>query len=84
MNSSQFDAYLYLLDNSGTVLAQNDDSGGSLNSLIQMQLSPGTYYLGAAAFGGGLGAFELVSTGVPAGGCGFALSSARAATGKAP
>ena len=64
MNSTQFDAYLYVLNSAGVVLAQDDDSGGSLNSLIRLRLSTGTYYLGAAAYSGGLGSFQLVSTSV--------------------
>lgn len=77
MNSG-FDPFLYLLDGARNVLAANDDSGGSLNSLIRYRVSPGTYYLGAAAYSGGTGTFELASSPVPDGeSCGFFLSSER-------
>jgi hypothetical protein len=51
LNSNDFDAYLYLLDAKGNVVAQDDDSGGNLNSLIVDSLSAGTYYVVATAFG---------------------------------
>jgi hypothetical protein len=66
MSSSEFDTYLYLLDGAGNVLAENDDSGGGYNSLIRRHLAPGSYSLGAAAFAGGTGAFQLTSARVPA------------------
>lgn len=62
MNSSQFDTYLHLLSNTGSVLAANDDGGGNLNSLIRWRVSPGTYRLAAAAFAGGTGTFQLTSS----------------------
>jgi predicted Zn finger-like uncharacterized protein len=34
MNSDQFDAYLYILDDTGLTVAQDDDSGGNLNARI--------------------------------------------------
>lgn len=83
MNSTQFDTYLYVLNSSGVVLAEDDDGGEGVNSRILLQLSPGTYSLGAAAFSGGLGAFQLHSQAL-AGGCGSSLSSVRAASEKAP
>lgn len=61
MNSG-FDPYLYLLSNSGAVLAYNDDSNGTLNSLIRIHLSAGSYLLGAAAYNGGTGTFQLTSS----------------------
>jgi hypothetical protein len=83
MTSSQFDTYLYVVNNAGTVLAQDDDGGSGVNSLILLQLSPGTYFLGAAAFSGGLGTFQLHSQAV-AGGCGSPPFPVRAAPDKAP
>lgn len=77
MNSS-FDPFLYLLDGARNVLAANDDSGGSLNSLFRYRVSPGTYYLAAAAYSGGTGPFELASSPVPDDEwCGSFLSSDR-------
>ena len=51
LDSNDFDAYLYLLDAKGNVVAQDDDSGGNLNSLIVDSLTAGTYYVVATAFG---------------------------------
>ena len=51
LDSNDFDAYLYLLDAKGNVVAQDDDSGGGTNSLIVDSLSAGTYYVVATAFG---------------------------------
>jgi hypothetical protein len=76
MSSTQFDTYLYLLDDAGNVLAADDDSGGSLNSRIRMHLSAGTYRLGAAAYSGAYGPFELGSSFVPDGEwCGASFSA---------
>src|SRR5262249_46474145 len=45
------DPYLYLYNSSSTLLAQNDDSQGTLDSrLIFTPSTSGTYYLDAAAF----------------------------------
>jgi serralysin len=45
------DPYLRLRDASGNVLAQNDDSGGSLNSTVNFTANAtGTYYIDAAAW----------------------------------
>ncbi|HEX2077358.1 MAG TPA: DVUA0089 family protein [Longimicrobium sp.] len=69
MNSAQFDTYLFLLDNGRNVLAQDDDGGAGLNSLIRWRVSAGTYYLGAAAYSNGQGGtFQLTSTAVSEGG----------------
>jgi len=51
LDSNDFDAYLYLLDAKGNLVAQDDDSGGNLNSLIVDWLSAGTYYAVATANG---------------------------------
>jgi hypothetical protein len=45
LDSSDFDAYLVLLDAKGNLLAQDDDSGGGTNSRIIQDLSAGTYYV---------------------------------------
>ncbi|WP_417718864.1 pre-peptidase C-terminal domain-containing protein [Salipiger sp.] len=46
------DPYLRLYDSSGTLLAQNDDSNGTLNSQINFTATTaGTYYISAREFG---------------------------------
>jgi Ca2+-binding EF-hand superfamily protein len=59
--SSAFDAYLYLEDSEGNVLAQDDDSGGNLNSrIVHNPAKTGTYRLIATSLGGSaLGVFAL-------------------------
>jgi Ca2+-binding EF-hand superfamily protein len=59
--SRAFDAYLYLADPDGEILAQDDDGGGNLNSRIVYRADRrGTYYLIATSLGGnGLGAFSF-------------------------
>lgn len=58
--SAPLDTYLYLLDASGNVLAQDNDSGGNLTSRLSYFLSPGTYKLVAAtAASGQSGEFTL-------------------------
>ncbi|ATB36468.1 hypothetical protein CYFUS_001883 [Cystobacter fuscus] len=60
--TASLDTYLYLLDANGNVLAQDNDSGGSLTSRLSYSLSPGTYKLVAAtASGGQSGEFTLRS-----------------------
>jgi len=51
LNSSDFDAYLVLLDSKGAVIDQDDDSGGNTNARITRDLAAGTYYLVAKPFG---------------------------------
>ncbi|MEO8597464.1 MAG: PPC domain-containing protein [Candidatus Solibacter sp.] len=45
LTSSEFDAYLKLLDATGAVLDEDDDSGGNTNSRILRELAAGTYFL---------------------------------------
>jgi len=49
--SSEFDAFLVLLDASGAVLDEDDDSGGNTNSRITRDLQAGTYYMVVEPFG---------------------------------
>jgi len=52
MNSTAFDAYLYLFNSAGSVVAQNDDSDGSLNSRISYTATTsGTFTIQATSFG---------------------------------
>lgn len=50
LNSSEFDAYLILLDIKGDVIAQDDDGGSGTNARINMMLKGGTYYVVAKPF----------------------------------
>jgi hypothetical protein len=51
LNSSEFDAYLVLLDSKGAVIDEDDDSGGNTNSLITHRLAAGTYFIVVKPFG---------------------------------
>ena len=50
LTSDDFDAYLYLFNAQGAIIAQNDDAGTSLDSRISLSLPAGTYSIGASAF----------------------------------
>jgi hypothetical protein len=43
--STQFDAYLILLDGKGNMIAADDNSGGGTNARILQNVTPGTYYV---------------------------------------
>lgn len=45
LTSTDFDAYLVVLDGQGNVVAQDDDSGGGTNAEIVQTLPMGTYYV---------------------------------------
>jgi Bacterial pre-peptidase C-terminal domain len=45
VSSSDFDAYLVLLDAQGNLVDQDDDSGGGTNARITTLLGAGTYYV---------------------------------------
>lgn len=58
--SEDFDAYLYLADTSGALLASDDDGGESVNSLIDITLPAGDYVIIVSRFGGSpTGAYTL-------------------------
>lgn len=60
------DPVLRLLGSSGSVIATNDDFGGSLNSRISYTASSsGTFYLDARGYGSNTGSYTLASTGTP-------------------
>src|SRR5262249_33979144 len=80
LNSTDFDTYLYLLDATGSVIAQNDDSapGGSsripANSGFFILPASGTFTIEVTAFSGsGVGNYALSLT-MPAGNCTYAIS----------
>ena len=51
-----FDAYLFLKDDAGKTLAQNDDNGESLDSRIIFKAEKaGTYHVIATSLSGGSG-----------------------------
>ena len=60
VNGSRLDSLLSLMDSSGSSVARNDDSNGSLDS--QILVTPTTsavYYLSAAGYGTSIGAYQL-------------------------
>lgn len=61
--SDAFDAYLRLKDPSGMVVAEDDDSGGNLNSAVVFTApSAGTYQIEVGSFGGtATGAYTLTT-----------------------
>ena len=62
MRSTAVDAFLWLLSESGAVLAQDDDSGLGVNGLdaqITETLSEGCYLVEATTFEGETGAYTL-------------------------
>lgn len=52
MRSDDFDSYLTLYHASGAQITSDDDSGGSLNARIEIELEPGDYRVEASSFGG--------------------------------
>lgn len=50
LNSSDFDAYLVVVDAKGNLVAQDDDSGGGTNARIQQKLAAGQYFVYAKPF----------------------------------
>jgi hypothetical protein len=62
LQSKDFDAYLYLEDGVGNVLAEDDDSGGNLNARIVFTPTvTGEYLLVATTFNkGATGSYKLI------------------------
>jgi len=57
---STLDSHVYAYSASQAQLAHNDDSGGSLDSAVQISVVKGrTYYVKATAFGASIGAYVL-------------------------
>jgi hypothetical protein len=79
---SQLDPYLELLDPDGRTLAEDDDSGGELNSLIQVELPrTGTYTIVARGLADSAGDYALT---VNVEGAGAAPGTAPAGPGTGP
>jgi hypothetical protein len=51
LNSTEFDAYLLLLDSKGAVIDEDDDSGGGTNARIARNLPAGAYFIVVEPFG---------------------------------
>jgi hypothetical protein len=51
LNSSDFDAYLVILDAKGNLVDQDDDSGGGTNARVTRLLPAGAYYVVAKPIG---------------------------------
>jgi serine protease Do len=53
LESGDFDSYLYLFDGKSKLLAQDDDSGGNLNSRIEFRAEhDGVFHILASSLGG--------------------------------
>ncbi|MFK0734592.1 MAG: DVUA0089 family protein [Gloeotrichia echinulata GP01] len=74
-----FDTILFVFDQNGALIDQNDDSNGTLQSTLSTPLAPGTYFLGISSFsnfasgslqdgfngvGNGFGDYTIALTGV--------------------
>ncbi len=62
MTSNDFDAFLYLRDAAGNVVAKDDDSGGNRNALLSYSVvQGGNYTIGATGVtGSAAGAFDVL------------------------
>ena len=57
---TSLDTYLRVYDSQGTLVAENDDENGSLNSALTLDTEGGTYYLQAGSYDdAGTGAYSL-------------------------
>ncbi|MGV3708988.1 MAG: Ig-like domain-containing protein [Gemmatimonas sp.] len=59
MTSTAIDPYLVILDNTGAIVAQDDDAGAGLNAHIEVQLEAGKYHVMANAQPRQTGAYRL-------------------------
>ena len=50
LDGADLDTYLHVYDEAGNLVAENDDSNGSLNSALQLDLAAGTYFISAGAY----------------------------------
>ncbi len=67
---SETDPYLFLLDDSDAIVAENDDrAAGNYDSMIEERLDSGTYTVEATTYSAGVtGSFTLTVTAVPVSG----------------
>lgn len=62
-SGSRLDAYLYVYDSTGQLLAQNDDSGMARDSQVEVSVTAGeTYYVKAAGYRQSVGAYTVTIT----------------------
>ena len=59
LNEFDFDPYLTLYDESDNLYADDDDTGGNLNSLIEINLTEGWYYVLVESIAGNNGLYNL-------------------------
>ena len=52
LKSAEGDSYLYLLNEDGSRIADNDDGGAGVNARVERDLAPGTYLVEATTVGG--------------------------------
>ena len=70
LTSSEADSYLYLLDEDGNRITDNDDGGARLNARVERDLTPAVYLVEATTFGGrGRGAADFTLSVAPVAGC---------------
>ncbi len=65
LQSAMFDSYLYLIDNNGTVVLENDDDGGGIDgtdSLINSLIPEGDHTLVVTSFDGSAGDYKMTTT----------------------
>ena len=68
--STEADSYLYLLDEDGNRITDNDDGGRRLNARVERDLTPAVYLVEATTFGGrGRGAADFTLSVSPVAGC---------------
>jgi uncharacterized protein YjdB len=59
LTSNAVDPFLFLVDQNGNAVAQDDDAGTGANSRIEVQLTPGQYFAFVTARPNQLGAYRL-------------------------
>lgn len=70
LTSSDFDTYLYLLDQNGSTVEEDDDDGSGQNSKIVLHLDPGDYTLLVTSYCKDTGAFRLQTSWLDPQACG--------------
>jgi hypothetical protein len=82
MKSTDFDAYLALLDKDNQDIGEDDDSGGNTDAKITMSLNPGNYTVLANSSDYGSGAYTLAAATEPLRSCpGKSLAPGDSASG---